>query len=138
MRAVLDCNVYVSALIRPDGPPSKLLDAFTEGRFEAVVSAAILGELRRVLKYPKLRRRIVLDPMEQEAFLTALSLLSVWVEDRPAGETIVAADPSDDIYVLAAIEGKADYIVSGDAHLLALGAYDRIRIVSPKEFLEKL
>lgn len=138
MRAVLDCNVYVSALIRPGGAPARILDALVAKKFESVLSNAILAELRRVLSYPKIRRRIVLSAPEQEAFLSAVGLLAVWVSDRKAGSPIVAEDPSDDSYILAALEGMADCVVSGDAHLLRLGKYEGVAIVSPREFLRRI
>jgi uncharacterized protein len=50
----------------------------------------------------------------------------------------VAADPDDNKYLAAAVEGLADLVVSGDDHLLALKAYEGIRIVSAREFLTLL
>jgi predicted nucleic acid-binding protein len=51
---------------------------------------------------------------------------------------VVAADPSDDRYLECAIEGEADCIVTGDRHLLALGNYREVEILSPREFVELL
>jgi len=50
----------------------------------------------------------------------------------------IEKDPADDEFIIAAIEGQADYIVSGNQHLLALGSYEKIKIVTPKEFSEIL
>lgn len=138
MRAVLDCNVYVSALIQAEGPCGRILDAAIQGRFECVLSPAILEEIGRVLAYPKIRRRAALTSTEREALLTALSLLSSWVEDTPSGDVIVAEDPSDDIYLHAAMAAGADVVVSGDGHLLKLREHQGIPIVSPRRFLDSL
>ena len=57
------------------------------------------------------------------------------------GETsrrVVAADPTDEIYLAAAAEGLAEYVVSGDRHLLDIGQHDGIRIVAPRAFLSIL
>lgn len=139
MRAVLDCNIYVSALIQSKGPSARILDALIQEKsFECILSPLILEEVRRVLRYPRLRRRIVLSPQEQEEFLNAFSILSLWVEDIPADHPIIHEDPSDDIYLQAAVEADADAIVSGDKHLLALRKYQGIPILTPQKFLKSL
>ena len=138
MRTVLDCNVVVSGLIRPDRAPAQLLNALIEGRFEAILSPAILEEYRRILRAKKVRRYIVLSSDGVESLLAGLALAAVWVEDQTSTSPIVVEDPSDDVCLLAAAEGTADYVVSGDQHLLAVKRYEGIPIVSPREFLDTL
>ena len=58
MRAVLDVNVLVSAILSPTGAPARLLLAWRTGAFELIVSPALLAELNRALEYPKLRRLV--------------------------------------------------------------------------------
>ena len=58
MRAVLDPNILIAALLSPTGTPAQLLGRWLAGEFEVVVSEALLGELERALAYPKLRRRV--------------------------------------------------------------------------------
>ena len=59
-RAVLDANVLVSALLRPQGPPGQIVVRLVEDRaFAMVASAVILAEVRRALAYPRVRKRIV-------------------------------------------------------------------------------
>ncbi|HVM34186.1 MAG TPA: putative toxin-antitoxin system toxin component, PIN family, partial [Actinomycetota bacterium] len=58
MRAVLDPNVIISALLSPAPSPAKLLRAWQQGEFELIVSPTLLGELETALAYPKLRKRI--------------------------------------------------------------------------------
>jgi len=48
---------------------------------------------------------------------------------------VITEDPSDNRYLECALEGDAEYIVSGDQHLVQLATYQRIRILTPKEFL---
>ena len=61
LRAVLDANVYASALVKPDGPPGRILHILlTDRSFEVVLSRSILVELRRCIDYPKLRKYIPL------------------------------------------------------------------------------
>jgi putative PIN family toxin of toxin-antitoxin system len=137
IRAVLDANIYVSAAVRPEGPPGQIIDRFLRGGpFEIVTSQAIVEEVLRALRYPKVRKYIRpgLDP-------------ELWFEDivvlchLVAGEREVAGasrDRDDDKYLAAAIEGRAGFLVAGDSDLLDLKEYDRIRIVSPRMFLDLL
>lgn len=50
----------------------------------------------------------------------------------------VKADPKDNMILSCAVEGGADFIVSGDEHLKALKVYEGIRILEPARFLEKI
>ena len=132
-RAVLDANVYISAAVHPGGVPGQLLERLGRGEFEVVLSPAIVEELRRVLGYPKLRKAIRIDiPLEQ--WLQAIVMLADVVRDRPA--LAVCQDPDDDKYVAAALEGRAEFVVTGDQAFLALEEHEGVRIVSPREFLD--
>jgi putative PIN family toxin of toxin-antitoxin system len=138
LRAVLDANVLVSALIRPQGPPGRIVAAVIEERaFELVVSVPILDELRRCLNYPKVRRRIAATAEDLDLWISALDLIA-----EPAEGTLeargVSGDPDDDQYLAAALGGRAQFIVSGDRHLLGLQTYEGVRIVTPREFLRLL
>jgi putative PIN family toxin of toxin-antitoxin system len=137
IRAVLDANVYVSAAVRPEGPPGQVIDRFLGGgSFEIVMSQAIMEEVLRALSYPKVRKYIRpgLDP-------------ELWFEDIVVLSQLVVADPEfggaskdpdDDKYIAAAIEGRAGFVVAGDSDLLDLKEYGGIRIVSPRVFLNLL
>jgi putative PIN family toxin of toxin-antitoxin system len=137
IRAVLDANVYVSAAVRPEGPPGQIIKRFLrDGAFEIVLSHAIVEEVLRALNYPKVRKyiRSGLDP---ELWFEDIVVLSQLV----AGDHELAGaskDPDDDKYLAAAIEGRARFVVAGDSDLLDLKEYDSIRIVSPRAFLDRL
>lgn len=136
IRAVLDANVYVSAAVRPEGPPGRIVDRFLHGVFEIVVSQAIVDEVLRALSYPKVRKYIRpgLDP---ELWFEDIVVLSHLV----AGERELegaSKDSDDDKYIAAAIEGRAGFVVAGDSHLLDVKEYEGIRIVSPRVFLDLL
>jgi uncharacterized protein len=127
-RVVLDTNVIVSGL-GWRGAPAAILDAVGDGRLVLVTSAPLLAELRRVLEYPKLAK--VIKGGAQLADLVAASGVVV----APGRVLTVVSDDDDDNRVLeAAIEGSADYIVSGDADLLDLGSFEGIPIITPGEF----
>jgi putative PIN family toxin of toxin-antitoxin system len=138
LRAVLDANVVVSALIRPDGVPGRVLVLGIRGeRLRLVLSPSILAEIRRTLTYPKVRHLITLTDEELDVWVDALALVAdVVPDDRDL--RVVAADPDDDKYVAAAIEGRASYVVSGDRHLLEVGSFQDVRMISPRAFLDLL
>jgi putative PIN family toxin of toxin-antitoxin system len=128
LRVVLDSNVIVSGL-GWSGPPARIVDAALDGRLELLTSRALLTELRRVLAYPKLAK--VIDSAEQLVDLVEASSVVV----HPVGVLEVVDDESDNRVLEAAVEGAADYIVSGDAHLLGLGSFQGIPIMAPGQFV---
>ncbi len=137
VRAVLDANVYVSAAIHPAGPPGRILErCIRDGAFELVASSAIADEVSRALAYPNVRKHLRPD-LDAQSWLEYVLVLA----DLVAGEPIVegvCADPDDDKYVAAALEGRAHYIVSGDRPFLNLRQHKGVQIVSPRTFLEIL
>ena len=132
MRAVLDPNVIISALLSPDGTSARVLRAWILGGFELVVCPALLGELERALAYPKIRRRIA--PEDARAFVALLRSAALVVEDPERAPTVRSSDPGDD-YLIALAERERAVLVSGDDHLLALA--DRIPVVTAAAFLER-
>lgn len=134
MNVALDSNVVVSAAINPSGVPGQVIRAWTLGRFLWVTSTTLLGELERALSYDRVRRASRWTDQD-------VALLMSWIRQQAevASVTeavhIIAADPDDDRVLEAALAGNADYIVSGDRHLLALEEFEGIRILRPSEFL---
>jgi putative PIN family toxin of toxin-antitoxin system len=126
-RAVLDTNVIVSGL-GWSGAPAAILDAVSDDRLVLVTSAPLLAELRRVLEYPRLAK--VIQGGAQLADLVAASGVVV----VPSRVLTIVRDDDDNRVLEAAIEGAADYIVSGDADLLDLGSFQGIPIITPGEF----
>lgn len=117
MRAILDPNVIISALLSRDGTPARVLRAWLEGRFELIVSPLLLQELERALAYPKLAERIKAD--EAIALIDWLRREAILVDDPAEPPTSRSEDPGDD-YLLALAEAERAALVSGDRHLLAL------------------
>jgi len=137
IRAVLDANVYVSAAVRPEGPPGQIIDRFLRaGAFEIVMSKAIVEEVLRVLTYPKIRKYIR-PGLDLELWFEDIVVLSHLVAGAHQIEG-ASRDRDDDKYIAAAIEGRAGFVVAGDSDLLELKEYEGIRIVSPRVFLDLL
>ena len=128
-RLVADTNVILSGLVF-GGTPGRLLELVREGEVLLVTSAPLQSELERVLqrKFPDLPD----TTCELQALLRKLALLAIPQEVV----TIISADPSDNRVLECALAGKADAIVSGDRHLLALKTFRHIPILTPHAFLE--
>lgn len=130
MRAVLDPNVLISAILSPAGTPGRVLRHWLEGGYDLVVSPLLVDELRRALAYPKLRNRIA--PAEAEAFVELLTRAGVMVDDPDARPTISSPDPDDD-YLIALANRSRAFLVSGDEDLLQLS--EQLPVYSPSRFL---
>lgn len=135
IKAVLDTNVLVSGLVSQKGPPRQILDAWLEGRYTLVLSLYLVDELAHVLTYPRIAERVRLMQEELEAILAAL-LSQAELTPGKLQLPGVTRDPKDDPVVACAVEGQADYIVSGDQDLLVLGEYEGVQVVTPRRFVE--
>jgi uncharacterized protein len=133
VRAVLDVNVLVSALLAPTGTPARLLLAWQDGRFELVVSPGLLAELARALTYPKLRKRI--EPEEAVAFVAWLSRSVDLVPDPDVAPPVRSVDPGDD-YLIALAANQDAVLVSGDRDLFDLATV--LPILDPRTFAAQL
>jgi uncharacterized protein len=133
LRAILDSNVMISALLSPHAPPAQTLRAWREGRFELVVSMRLLAELEHAPAYPKLRKRITADEAEQ--LIDWLRRLADLADDPTGPPTVSSRDPDDD-YLLALAESERAALVTGDHELLALAG--KAPVFSPAAFLRLL
>ena len=134
IRAVFDSNVLVSGIIgidRPSSTPGQLLRVWEDRAFTIVLSDYILDEVQRKLSKPYFSRRV---PSSTSALsiqnLRARAELVV-ISDIVVG---VAAHSEDDPILATAISGRVPFLVTGDAELIALGAYQDVLIISPSRF----
>jgi putative PIN family toxin of toxin-antitoxin system len=132
VRAVLDPNVLIAALLSPGGSPAQLIARWLAGDFELITSQELLDEFERALAYPKLRRHIT--RADAAAFVSFLSRRAFVVE-QPGSGSHHSSDPGDD-YLLALAEHRNALLVSGDQHLLALA--EQLPVMTPRQFLEQL
>lgn len=133
MRAVLDVNVIVAALLSRDGTPATLLRSWIQGAFELVVSPGLLAELARVLECPKIGGRVLAE--EARSLIDWLEDSATIVSDPDEPPPVRSPDPGDDYLIALASKARA-VLVSGDAHLLEIQA--DVPIMSPADFREPL
>lgn len=135
MRVILDTNVLLSAFIRIDSNPYKLLQAWLDGRFELVSSAAQVEEITRVARYPQVHRYIT--PAETGWIVNRIRERARVIDRLPRVD--VSTDPADNFLLAMAEAGKADYLVTGDkAGVLAIGRHGKTAIVTVSEMAATL
>ncbi len=135
LKAVLDVNLYVSGTIKQNGHPAQIIHRSDE--FTGVTTDAILQDLERVLHYDRIQKKFNLSEQDIVAYLAELRKVHRIISGI-LHVNLIHADPDDDKIIACALETKADFIITGDPHLLNLKEYKSIRIVTPRAFLEIL
>ncbi len=138
LRVVLDTNVFVSSLLSKSGMPAKLLDAWREGQYLLVTSPLIIGEIKKVLEYTRIREKYGIAQSEINGLIEVLNQDAVVVPGQSKLKGKFTKDPEDEMFLACAQDAGADLIVSGDKHLLELGEYLGIPIITVRQFFERL
>jgi len=129
IRAVLDTNVIVSALLQPLGPPAQVFLLALGGNIQMCVSGEVFAEYEEVLRRPRFKR-------SEETIVAALGAIrakAYWV--RPTMTVRACSDPDDDIFLECAQASAAEYLVTGNAIDFPL-RWEGTEIVSPRSFLD--
>jgi len=132
VRVVIDTNVVISALLF-GGIPGQLIPLWKSGHIITLASAEIIDEYIRVMAYPKFKLS-----EEEIHYLLYYEILPYFdlVSVGPVLSPIIEKDPSDDKFIICAVAGKANFILSGDQHLLSRKNYKKIKILNPEQFLK--
>jgi len=129
MRVVIDTNVFISAIL--GGQLRIIIDEWKMGKFTLIISEAIVREYLDVINRPKFKIltheiAAITDYLLKTAeFVTPLESINA-----------IEADPSDNKFLEAALQGNAIYIVSGDSHLLELETFRDIHVITARQFIE--
>jgi putative PIN family toxin of toxin-antitoxin system len=136
MRAVVDTNILVRALIKPHGTVGPVLLRLRHGEYTLLYAGSLLEELVDVLNRPRIREKYQLTDLDIQA---VVSLILLHGEVVVPEERITACrDPKDNKFLEVAVAGKADVIVSGDQDPLVLHPFAGIPILPPAAFLQML
>ena len=138
LRVVLDTNVFISGAAFNKGNPKILVDAWLKQKFILISSVPLIEELSEVLNRKKIKEQTQITDLEISQLIHQIQKIAVFVKGNLPALGIIKDDPDDDVVLATALEGNADYIVSGDHHLLDLGDFRGIKIVKPIEFLHVL
>jgi len=142
MRAVIDTNVWVSAVLNPHGAPAQVMDAFRKARFVVVLSQPLLDELQQVLTRPRLIQRLTYNTQMVQELVNLLRTRAVWVKIQD--DISICRDPHDNMVLETAILGRAEYLVTRDddlkrdLELVQKMAEWGIQVVSVQQFLDRL
>lgn len=140
MRVLLDTNILISYLLTPEstGPIRSIIHAAYGQSFALLITQYLVDELLDTLKRkPYLAERITIEDADE--FLKALLDIAELIPAIPPSEIRPATrDPKDDYLLAHALIGRADFLVTGDEDLLALGDIGDLKIVSPIAFAETL
>ncbi len=136
MRAVVDTNILVRAVIMPHGTVGPVLLHLRRGKYTLLYAQPLLEELIDVLNRPRIRDKYRLSDQDIQTILQLILLRGEPV--APVMRITACRDPRDDKFLEVAVAGKADVIVSGDQDLLVLHPFEGIPIVEPVIFLQML
>ncbi len=132
IRAVIDTNILLSALVFSSGKLSRFRQLWQDGEFEPLVSKPTVTELIRVLAYPKFK----LTSTEREDLLADyLPFCETVTMPIELPQIPVCRDPYDEPFLHLAVIGRADYLVTGDRDLLSLADVFECPIVTAEQFL---
>jgi putative PIN family toxin of toxin-antitoxin system len=138
LRVVVDTNVLVSSVISKKGAPALLMQAWADRLFDLVIPEAIIAEIKRVLSEDRLKQAFNISDDRITHLVELLRINSILVPGSAAVAGAVPADPSDEMFLSAALEGNVDVIVSGDKGLLEIGSFRGIAIITPRQFLDRI
>jgi putative PIN family toxin of toxin-antitoxin system len=136
MRVLFDANVYLSYLVKPlsQSAVSIVVGKALAGEFTVVLADEIAEEMLDVIeRKPYFLNKVT--PFEVRNLIARIAAIATTVMIAQLDLREVAVDPDDDYLFAAAVRGRADYIVSGDRHVLLVGEYQGIPILNARQFL---
>jgi len=137
MRITLDTNVLVSAFISKRGHSARVLDVVLTLEDVELVSDEIAREFLRVMSRDEVLFRFDYTLADVGELVRLLKKTSRMIKVR-SNFSAVREDPADNAILNTAYDGRCEFIVSGDHHLLNLKRFRGIRILSPRQMLDLL
>ena len=142
LRAVVDTNVWVSALLNPNGHPAAVSEAFRNGRFVSILSQPLIEELIDVLSRPRIVEKYHLAPDKVAEYVA-------FIVEKPQTLTLpgtlhLCRDPRDNAILETALAGLASFLVSrdddvkGDEDLVLTMERQGVSVLSVARFLARL
>jgi uncharacterized protein len=129
-KIIIDTNNIIAA-IGWNGNSRQIITMATQGLFDLYIPTKQIEELKRVLDYPKFK----FSEFQKEEILQLLQKIGNLTSTTKILK--IAEDCDDNIFLECAVEIDADYIISGDKHLLKIKQINNTKIISAKEYLIK-
>ncbi len=137
MRIVLDTNIWLSAIFW-NGEANKIINKAINAKIEIIITKEILSEIIEVLNREAKFQKFIKDKrIKIEDLIRTILSFSNLIETKSKIE-LIKQDPKDNIILEAALDGKADYIISYDKHILNMLEFRKIIILEPRDFLKLL
>lgn len=128
-RVVIDTNVFISAILS-SGNPEKVVTLWRQGKIHLLISPYLAAEILSVLERLEIKSTYIQELTYRLEHHT--------IQILPASHIILCRDPKDNEILSLAVDGAADYIITGDNDLLTLDKLEHTIIVKPKEFLQAI
>jgi putative PIN family toxin of toxin-antitoxin system len=129
LKVVIDTNVFISAFYLPESRPANVVLLARRKTILNLISPQILKEVERIIK-----KKLLWDNSKTQSAVRRIKNFSE--EVRPQERLAIIADDPDNRILECAVAGQADFIISGDHHLIDLENYQGIKIINPARFLE--
>jgi len=136
MKITTDTNILISSTFWK-GDSLRIMDLVENGEIELFLSEEIIEEFKEVLDYEEIKDKIRDKNLEMKRTAEEVIALSNIVIPRRKID-VVKNDSDDNKIIECAVEGKVDYVVTNDFHLLDLKEFEGIKIITPGDLLEKI
>jgi len=137
LSVVLDTNVFISSLLAPNNSISKIIAYFKSGYYQLIISNPMILELQDVINRPKYSLKYHISAHEKQNLIKSIHIHAKII-NKLSKPKIKIRDVEDLIILATALDGHADYLVTGDKDLLVLASYKSIKplkIITPIEFI---
>ncbi len=128
MKLVLDTNIFIAAYFNQKSASARIIELCLENKHELIFSSQLRKEVELILRNVKANREF--EEKVRTLFIKASQV-------KPTQKVFkIKQDPEDNKLLECALEGKADYLITSDDHLLKLGEFTRTKICKPTQFLK--
>ena len=131
LKLVVDTNVVISALLKPESNPALIMSLILRGDCRLCVTEKIFSEYEEVSGRGKFKK---LDQASLREFLSTLRSKALWVVPKVTIDGMTK-DPEDNAFLECALESKADFLITGNIHHFPEEKFRRASIVTPAEFV---
>ena len=136
VKVVLDTNVWISIFLRKT-LSREFFDIIKVRKIEIYITEEILKEISKVLIYPKINELLKFSGVSEKEIIRNIIENSKLVKSKFKLE-LIKEDPEDNKVLECALQARANFIVSGNKHLLKLKKFKRMKILTPREFLDEI
>lgn len=138
IRAVIDTNLFISGFFAEQGRSYQIQELWIAGAFQLVVSEKILEEIKSTLGKPSIQKKLLGSDTEPDELIELIREKASLVTGDLYETDKIKKDYTDNKFLACALEAKADYIVSGDRHLLELKHFHGTQIIDARTFVKKV